>query len=316
MAHSMIQVCGREIKIRGTLLKVASLHGDTYKFMENPEAVIEELRNVRRRIDLFTFMQRLPDTEPKYSYPMEWDNLAVMPVSTFEHWWNHQIRSYPRNRARQAEKRGVILREAPFDESLARGIWEIYNECPVRQGRRFSHYGKDYATVYKEESTHLDASIFIGAFFEDKLIGIAKLVADESGTQANLMNIVSMVRYKDKAPTNALIAQAVRSCADRKIPYLAYSKFSYGTKTHDTLMHFKEINGFSQVNFPRYYIPFSYLGRLALKFGLHHGLAEGLPEPVVAKVRQVRAAWNSRKLQRASKDLPASEGLLSERDDG
>ena len=44
------------------------------------------------------------------------------------------------------------------------------------------------------------------------------------------MQIVSMVGHQDKAPTNALIAQAVRSCAERGIPYLWYANMSYGKK--------------------------------------------------------------------------------------
>ena len=38
------------------------------------------------------------------------------------------------------------------------------------------------------------------------------------------MHILSMVSHRDKAPTNALIAQAVRSCADRSIPHLVYGE--------------------------------------------------------------------------------------------
>src|SRR5438270_3410101 len=166
---------------------------------------------------------------------MEWDNLAVLPVSTFDHWWNQQIRSFPRNRARQAEKRGVKVREVPFDDALVRGIWEVYNESPVRQGKPNFHYGKDLETVRKAEATFLDRSIFIGAFLEEKLIGFVKLVTDANRTQANLMNVVSMVKHRDKAPTNALIAAAVRSCAERGIRYLVYQNFVYGKKGPDRL---------------------------------------------------------------------------------
>src|SRR5439155_6343426 len=113
----------------------------------------------------------------------------------------------------RAEKKGVSVLEAPFDDALVQGISAIYNECPVRQGRPFRHYGKDIETVRKEEATFLDRSIFIGAFLGDRLIGFVKLVTDESRTQAGLMNIVSMVQHRDKAPTNALITQAIRSCA-------------------------------------------------------------------------------------------------------
>ena len=107
----------------------------------------------------------------------------------------------------------------PFSEALVRGIREIYNETKVRQGAPNTHYGKDFATVYREEATFLESSIFIGAFLGEELIGFAKLVHDETRTQAGLLNIVSMVRHRDKAPTNALIVQAVRSCAERGIPY-------------------------------------------------------------------------------------------------
>src|SRR5438034_11689237 len=102
---------------------------------------------------------------------MEWDNLAVLLVSTFDHWWTHQIRFKARNKAKQAEKRGVTFREVPFDKALVEGIWKIYNECPVRQGKPFRHFGKDLETVHKEEATYLDSSIFIGALLGDSLIG-------------------------------------------------------------------------------------------------------------------------------------------------
>jgi hypothetical protein len=292
-----MNVCGREIKVQGRLLRIARLEGDKHRFLDDPDRVVHGLRNCGTRIDLFTFMQRLPDTSPKHAYPMEWDNLAVLQVSTFDHWWNHQIRSYPRNRARQAEKRGVVLREVPFDDRLVQGIWEIYNECRVRGARLFPHYGKDIETVYREEATFLDSSIFIGAFLGGRLIGFAKLVSDETRTQANLMNILSMVQHRDKAPTNALVAQAVRSCAQRGIPYLVYQQFAYGRKQADGLTRFKEINGFHRVDVPRYYVPLTLLGRIAFRLGLHHRLVDHLPAPVAAKLRELRNAWYNRKLQ-------------------
>jgi len=150
--YSLRRVCGKEIRIDGRLLRVARLEADKYQFLDDPESMIEGLGKSGERIDLFTFMQRLPETTPKYTYPMEWDNLAALSVSTFEHWWTQQIRFKPRNKARLAEKNGVLVREVSFDDALVRGIWEIYNECPVRQGKAFTHYGKDIETVHKELS--------------------------------------------------------------------------------------------------------------------------------------------------------------------
>ncbi len=292
-----MNVAGVDIECSGRVLKIARLAADGYEFLQDPEPVLDAVRKCSTRVDLFTFTQGLMETAPKYRYPMEWDNFAALPISTFDNWWNNQIRSFPRNRARQAEKRGVTLREVPFEDALVEGIWKVYNECPVRQGRRFRHYGKDIQTVYREEATFLDSSIFIGAFLADELIGFIKLTWDQARTQANLMNILSMIRHKDKAPTNALIAQAVRACAERNIRYLVYQSFSYGKKQQDSVSHFKEVNGFQRVDVPRYYVPMTPLGRAALRLGLHHKLVDHLPESLVAKLREVRGAWYNRKLK-------------------
>ena len=289
-----MQLCNREIKIEGRLVRLARIGGEKYLFLDDPAPVLQAAKKCRTRIDIFTFMQRLPDATPKHKYHMEMDNLAVLPVSTFEHWWNHQIRSLPRNRARQAEKRGAVLREVPFSEELVQGIWQIYNEVPIRQGRRFKHYGKDLDTVRKEEATHLDKSIFIGAYLGETLIGFVKLVLDESRTQAGVMNLLSLVEHRDKAPNNALIAQAVKSCEKRGIPYLTYSNFAYGRRERDSLADFKQNNGFERFDLPRYYVPLTPLGELALSLGLHRKLIDWVPGSVWNKFRELRAAWYSR----------------------
>ena len=149
--------------------------------------------------------------------------------------------------------------------------------------------------------TFLDSSVFIGAYLNNEMIGFVKLTWDDTKTQAGLMHIVSMVQHRDKAPTNALMAQAVRSCADRGIPNLVYSNFAYGKKQESTLSDFKERNGFKRVDVPRYYVPLTMIGQISLQLGLHKGLAERLPEPVLAKLRDFRNNWyNRHSLQAAS----------------
>ncbi len=288
---------GRELVIEKGLCRVAHLDADDYKFLDDPEPTIAELCGAKTRIDLFTFLQKLPDTTPKHAYPIEWDNMAVLPISTYENWWTKQIGFKARNKAKQAEKKGVVVREAPFDDALVHGIWEIYNECPVRQERLFPHYGKTLEAVREMSATFLDSSVFIGAYDSGKLIGFIKLVIDDSGTQAGMMHIISMLHARDKAPTNALVARAVRSCADRHIPHLVYSKFAYGKKTESSLSDFKERNGFQRVDIPRYYVPLTSWGKIALSMGLHHKVTDHLPESLVAKLRSLRSAWYQRKFQ-------------------
>jgi hypothetical protein len=292
-----MKVCGQEIKVQGRLIRIARLDADGYHFLDDPEVLIDGLKRCGTRIDLFTFRQKLPECSPKYSYPMEWDNVAAVPVSTYDHWWTSQITAEARNRARQAEKKGVVIRQVPFDDALVKGIWELYNESPLRQGRRFRHYGKDLETVHREEATFLDTSFFIGAFIGDKLIGFVKLTADETRTQVNLMNILSTIEHRDKAPTNALIANSVRFCAEQGISYLVYQSFFYGNKQWDGIMKFKQVNGFKRFDVPRYYVPLSHLGRAAFGLRLHHRFVERLPESFVGRLRQLRNDWYTRKYQ-------------------
>jgi hypothetical protein len=292
-----MRVCGKDIRVRGRLIRVAQIDGDKYNSPEDPETLLDGLKKCGTRIDLFTFLQKLPETTPQYAYPMEWDNLAVLPVSTFDHWWNQQIRSFPRNRARQAEKRGVVLREVACNEALFRGICGIYNESPVRQGKRFPHYGMTVERAREYAGTFPERSIYVGAFVGDTMIGFIKLVMDETRTHACLVHILSMIQHKDKAPTNALIAQAVKSCADHGISYLVYENFAYGKKQGDSLSHFKEVNGFGRMDLPRYYIPLTPLGRVAFRLGLHHRFVDRLPESLAARLRDFRKAWHERRFQ-------------------
>jgi hypothetical protein len=105
------------------------------------------------------------------------------------------------------------------------------------------------------------------------------------------MQILSMLRHRDKAVTNALIAEAVRVCADRRIEHLVYANFAYGPKQRDGLSDFKRHNGFRRVDLPRYYLPLTVLGRAALSLGLHHPVADRIPERVLRRLREARRRW-------------------------
>src|SRR5260370_4100401 len=95
------------------------------------------------------------------------------------------------------------------------------------------------------------------------------MTADETRTQDNLMNIVSMIRHRDKAPTNALVAEAVRACANRAFPNLVYSNFAYGRRQTDSVSDFKERNALFRADLPRHYDPLTPLRPIALSGGLH-----------------------------------------------
>ena len=315
--HKMIQAVQTEVSFRGKTVKVPSLCVDdkviviTGKFLRmasikgegwlesgeigNPLSLIEKLKAWKAGIDVFTFSERLPDVKPKYNFYTEWENIAALPIKTFDYWWTTQINDKTRNMVRRAEKKGVTVRVTEFDEAFVEGIADIYNETPVRQGRAFWHYGKDIHTVRRDNSTFLERSDFIGAYCGNVLIGFAKLVY--MGKVAGLMQILSKVKERDKAPNNALLSKVVEICAERGIEYIVYSKFTYGKKGIDPLADFKRHNAFQKIDIPRYYIPLSIRGTIGLKLGLHHDLGELLPEGLVSHLRRVRAKLLERKVK-------------------
>ena len=99
------------------------------------------------RADIFSFVQPVWDCHPRYPYHLEWDEKAVLQFETYESWWKSQLKDKTRNMVRKAAKKGIEIRVCECDEKFLRGIKEIYDESPVRQGKPFKHYGKDLATL-------------------------------------------------------------------------------------------------------------------------------------------------------------------------
>jgi hypothetical protein len=252
--------------------------------VENPEALIEDFKRSGKRADLFTFWQRLPHTEPRYDYHVEWDSIAALRVTTYEHWYKSQINNKTRNLIVKSQKKGVEVRPATFDDAFVRGMTEIFNETPIRQERSFLHYGKSVETVRREFSRFLFREELFGAYLGDELIGFIFLA--NAGSFVYLGQIISFLKHRDKSPQNALIAKAVEYCATKQIPHLVYALWPRGP-----LREFKRHNAFECVNLPRYYVPLTAKGALALKLGLHRPVVDMLPESVVPVLKDMRSRF-------------------------
>src|SRR5580698_3266872 len=103
----------RDLVVGGRLCRVARMDADDYKFLPDPESVIAALRASKVKADVFTFLPKLPETEVKYPYPYEMDNMAVLPITTFDNWWMKQIGSTARNNATQAEQKALPIPDVP-----------------------------------------------------------------------------------------------------------------------------------------------------------------------------------------------------------
>jgi hypothetical protein len=276
----------------GKWLKIASVHDEDWlegEAVEEPELFLGEIKREALKADVFTFAQKIPETKPRYDYPMEWDNAAVIPITTFPEWWEKRLPQVTRKNVRRSAKRGVSVRTVSFDDELVRGICRIYSETPIKQGIPFAHHGKDFETVKKEVSTILERSEFIGAYFEDDLIGFIKLIY--LGRVASILHIVSMDQHYDRKPANALITKAMEICAQKKMSHLVYGKYTYGNKTNSALTEFKHRTGFEPMLFPRYYVPLTVKGEMAVLLGLHRGLIGILPTGVIALLLKLRVRF-------------------------
>lgn len=292
----MIELDNIEMEVKGRLIKTANISDEVW-LEKNPikdlKNFLTNLKGSKQKADIFTFCQKLPDTIPKYDYYMEWDNVAAIPITNYDEWWTKKLPQVTRKNVRRGYKRGVTVKVGELNDELVDGIVNIYNESPIRQGRLFWHYGKDFATVKKENSSYLSNSDFICAYHNDALIGFIKLVY--VGRVAEIMQIISMNKHQDKRTTNILIAKAVEICVENKMDYFVYGKYVYGNKTKSPIINFKERNGFEMIKLPRYYIPLSLLGKISLKLKIHHDIQQLMPEKLVDFLLDLRAKWYAKK---------------------
>jgi hypothetical protein len=286
---------GRTIITTGKWLKLATaqdeelIEGET---VTDPPSFISQLKKTGLNADIFTFAQKLPDITPKYTYDMESDNLAVIPITTYSDWWEKRVESSVRRAVRKAAKLGLVVKPAELDDEFLKGIVSINNETPVRQGKAFWHYHKSLEAVKEENSTYPGRNAFLGAYYEDELVGFIRLIYVKS--EASIIQVLSKMKHYDKRPTNALIAKAVEICEQRGLAYLTYCNYVYNDPD-SSLTEFKRRNGFEQVLVPRYYIPLTLKGEIALRLGIHRGLTKLIPRPIFKQLLRIRSLWYARR---------------------
>jgi hypothetical protein len=240
------------------------------------------------RPDILTFSQRLPATGPRLPYHAEQQSVAAVQLLSYEHWWA-SLPQETRKNVRRSLKRGVTISVESLTPKLVADIVALNNDCPIRQGIPFHHYGKTAEQVRRDQSTYLDRSEFICAYFEDELIGFLKIVfCPFFGT---LLLLITRPSRQDLRPANALLAKAVERCEERGASYFVYGKYRYGNQPHTSLMEFKDRNGFREFFVPRYYIPLTVGGAIAMRLGLHRDFLSILPTAAIGLGRRVRAEW-------------------------
>lgn len=297
--QQQLQLDGVRLSVRGRLIRVASLADEGYEFIGEPRSFLDRMHSTGLPVDVLSFTQSIGDPVPRYAYVREQEAYAVMSIDTYDHWWKRQINDKTRNMVRKAGKKGLTLRSFELNERAVLGIKAIYDESPLRQGKPFKHFGKSPEVLLREHATYADRSDFVGAFNGDELVGFIKLV-HQSGW-SSLMQIISSIAHRDKAPTNALIAKAVEICAQRGI-----KRLQYGIWSRRSMGDFKAHHAFEPFEVPRYFVPVSLVGHAALRLGLHKPIRSRVPEHLVDRLAALRERWNRRMVARKLPTASAS----------
>ena len=229
-----------------------------------------------RGVDIYTFLERTwcsPIADPSKTWTRTTDNIALLSVTTYPEWLA-RVGKKTRNMIRKAEKNCVNVEVATPDNNLAEGIWKIYNETPIRQGRPFTHFGDPLQIVKAYLLYKPDETTYLGAYLQGELIGFIKLV---HGDRITVMSeILSLQKHSDKAVNNALVAKAIEVCATKHWGPVMYGRMG----NHPSLDTFKENNGFTKFSINRYYVPLTAKGRIVVKLGLQKELTEILPQRI------------------------------------
>jgi hypothetical protein len=308
-----VEAIGQTIVVHGGMLKMASVHDEAWMVDETsqPQVCVEVLKTQKRggtRADIFTFAQKLPNKTPKYNYPMEWESVAAIELTSFKQWWE-KLPQETRKNVRRSQKRGVTVDVKPFDDNLIKCISEVNDDSPVRQRIRNVHYGKSPERVRRDYSAFVDRSDFIVTSVGEEVIGFLKLVY--RGEVASVLNLTTKLSHNDKRPGNAMIAKAVELCEAKGVRYLTFGLFNYGNKTDSPLREFKIRNGFEETLVPRFYIPLNLFGKACFTVKAHRGLLGILPNWVITAALSARARsysikyWMSRcssMLERSNRD--------------
>jgi len=279
---------GKEIYVSGKFPRIVRLKAEYYEYVEEPQNFVGKLKSAGCRADVLSFLDYSIERTPRFKLYHEWESISVVRISTYEQWWKQQIKDKTRNMVRKAGKAGVELRPVQYNDVFVEGIVKMYNESPLRQGKPFWHYGKNFDQIKADHSSYLDRSEFVGAYFEEELIGFVKIVHGRG--VSNLMNIISMIAHRDKAPTNALIARAVEICAQRGVSIL-----HYGLWSKRGLGDFKKHHGFERMDVIRYFTPLNLRGKLAVGLKLHRKAADMVPDKLADVLVDLRTKWNARK---------------------
>ena len=128
-------IANKEIVVNGKLFRTAKLRHEWCDFFEEPIAAIDEFKHGTPVADVLTFVPEVYGAQCAYPLQKEIASVAVLTFTNYKTWWDN-MGFKARNKTRKAQKAGVELRMDALTDDFAKGVENIYNESPTRQGRK------------------------------------------------------------------------------------------------------------------------------------------------------------------------------------
>jgi hypothetical protein len=286
-------IANTDLVVSGRLLRVARLRHEYFEYLDDPLAFVAALQQTEPFADVVTFLQEAHYPRPAYSFHQEEARISVLSFKNYKDWWTN-LHFKVRNKARQSEKKGVELRPAQLNAEFVRGVKGIYDESPIRQDRRFPHYGKTLERLTEDLSSFPECTSLTGAYYQDELVGFMKLF--EGKEIMRTVHIIAKLAHRDKCVMDALVAKAVELSDQKGIRHLHYGDWAYRG-----LGVFRAKFGFEPHPCPRYYVARTARGKAMLRFGFHHRVKERLPQRLIDELVGLRSRWYA--LSQKQKDL-------------
>ena len=174
---------------------------DNQEYEKDAPATEDYVKHFRELgVDIYTFLERTwccPIKNPPSNWVRSDDNVCMLQITSFDDWFTI-VGKKTRNMIRKAEKSSVKVSVIELTPQLVEGIWKIYNETPIRQGRAFSHYGQSLQSVADNMAQAKNAT-FISAYLEGELVGFVQIIYGDN--IAIISQILSLQKHGAKAST-------------------------------------------------------------------------------------------------------------------
>jgi hypothetical protein len=287
----------KEIAITGSFFRTARLRHEGCDYFDDPPGAVEAMCQGKPVADILTFVPEIYAARQNFSFRREVAPAAVLHVTTFDKWWT-TMSPKARNKIRKFEKAGAVIAPVELSDEFAKGVEAIYAESPIRQGRKFYHYGKKADAIKEELKSFLDRCEMYGAYYQGELIGFMKVFRGHQILRT--VHILAKLSHRDKPVVDALLEKAVRICEANQIPHL-----QYGSWSARTLGDFKIKRGFERVEVPRYFAPLTGRGSWILEFNLHRGVRRFIPQTWIDMGADLRGKWNGLRFQQKGRTADA-----------